>query len=123
MANPTNFRVVNPTTASATTTPYLNLLSASSARESMDVLTGTLNRIGLELGAVGSIQSRLRVAVSNLAQGRENVDTAASAILDVDVATEASQLVRQQILQQSATAILGQANQLPELALRLLQAK
>lgn len=123
LANPTNFRVVRPATTSVTTTPYINLLSAASARDSMKVFTETLNRIGLELGAVGSSQSRLRVAVSNLSQGRENFDIAASAILDVDVATEAGQLVKQRILQQSAASILSQANQLPQLALRLLQAE
>ena len=45
---------------------------------------------------------------------------AASQILDVDVSTEAAELVRKQILQSSAQAILAQANQAPELALKLL---
>lgn len=72
-------------------------------------------------GQLGASESRLNVAITNLQVARENFSAAESRIRDVDVASEAAELTRLNILQQAATAVLGQANQQPTLALSLLQ--
>jgi flagellin len=73
-------------------------------------------------GTLGAAESRLDVTIKNLEVARENFKAAESRIRDVDVATEAAELTRLNILQQAGTAILAQANQQPQLALRLIQA-
>jgi flagellin-like hook-associated protein FlgL len=103
-----------------TTIAPLNLNSRQSALESMDTIDQALERVSSELGSIGAMQSRLATATSNLQQSRENILAARSQIIDADVAQEAAQLVRNQILQQAAAAVLAQANSQPALALRLL---
>jgi flagellin len=72
-------------------------------------------------GGLGSSESRLLSAISNLQVARENLLAAESRIRDVDVATEAAELTRLNILQQTGAAVLAQANQQPQLALTLLR--
>lgn len=116
-----NFYSVLQGTTKATTTPYLDISSRQGALSAMSVIEGTLQRIGSELGAIGSQQSRLSVTLNTLAVSRENFQAAESRITDVDVAEESGQLVRSQILQRAASAVLAQANQSPALALTLLR--
>lgn len=70
---------------------------------------------------IGSQVNRLGYAISNLDVARENLIAAESRIRDLDVASEMANFTRWQILNQSGTAMLAQANQLPQLALQLLQ--
>jgi flagellin len=72
-------------------------------------------------GGLGAVESRLLSSVSNLQVARENYAAAESRIRDVDVASEAAELTRLNILQQTGAAILAQANLQPQLALALLQ--
>ncbi|WP_029893663.1 flagellin [Desulfohalovibrio reitneri] len=69
---------------------------------------------------LGSLQNRLENTITNLQVQAENLQASESRISDVDVATEMTEFVRQQILSQSATAMLSQANSLPRLATQLL---
>ena len=69
---------------------------------------------------LGAIQNRLENTVSNLSIQAENLQAAESRISDVDVATEMTEFTRQQIIVQSATAMLAQANSMSQLALQLL---
>jgi flagellin len=71
---------------------------------------------------LGSLQNRLQNTISNLQIQAENLQSAESRISDVDVAMEMTQFVRNQILTQSAVAMLAQANSLPRMALQLLSA-
>ncbi|MGD9610337.1 MAG: flagellin [Desulfovibrionaceae bacterium] len=70
---------------------------------------------------LGALQNRLENTISNLEIQAENLQAAESQISDVDVATEMTEYVRQQILTQSAVAMLSQANSLPKMALSLIQ--
>ena len=70
---------------------------------------------------LGALQNRLENTISNLEIQAENLQAAESQISDVDVATEMTQYVREQILTQSAVAMLSQANSLPRMALSLIQ--
>lgn len=66
------------------------------------------------------MQNRLENTISNLQIQAENLQAAESRISDVDVASEMTNFVKNQILTQSAVAMLSQANSLPQLALNLL---
>jgi flagellin len=70
---------------------------------------------------LGALENRLANTVTNLQIQSQNLQGAESQISDVDVATEMTEFVREQILTQSATAMLAQANSLPKIALQLIQ--
>ncbi|MBG0777500.1 MAG: flagellin [Desulfovibrionaceae bacterium] len=72
--------------------------------------------------SLGAMQNRLQNTITNLQVQAENLQAAESQISDVDVSTEMTEFVRNQILTQSAVAMLAQANSLPRLALNLLGA-
>ncbi len=69
---------------------------------------------------LGGLQNRLENTISNLETQAQNLQAAESRISDVDVATEMTQFVRNQILTQSAVAMLSQANSMPQMALSLI---
>ena len=69
---------------------------------------------------LGALQNRLENTISNLTIQAENLSTAESRISDVDVATEMTQFVRNQILTQSAVSMLSQANSMPQMAMSLI---
>jgi flagellin len=88
----------------------------------------TLNRIETAIGTlvvrratIGAFVNRLEATANNLQISNENQSAAEARIRNVDVAKESTTLASSQILQQAATAILSQANQLPSLALKLIQ--
>ena len=70
--------------------------------------------------ALGALQNRLENTISNLTTQAENLQAAESRISDVDVATEMTQFVRNQILTQAAVSMLSQANSIPQLAMQLI---
>ena len=70
---------------------------------------------------LGALQNRLENTITNLTTQAENLQSAESRISDVDVATEMTNFVRNQILTQSAVAMLSQANSMPQMALQLIQ--
>lgn len=70
---------------------------------------------------LGATQNRLENTVTNLSTQAENLQASESQISDVDVATEMTQFVRSQILTQSGTAMLAQANSLPQMLARLIE--
>lgn len=84
----------------------------------VDTMIDNLSRMRSELGAM---QNALESKMEYIDIARENALASRSRILDVDIAKESSQLVKNQILQQSAAAMLTQANTLPQIALQLLQ--
>ena len=98
-----------------------NTNAQSAARLALDAIQGAISSLASARGTLGSIQSRLQVAINTLSVARENYASAESRIRDVDVASEAAELTRLNILQQAGAAVLAQANQQPALALSLLQ--
>lgn len=69
---------------------------------------------------LGAMQNRLENTITNLNVQAENLQAAESRISDVDVSTEMTNFVREQILSQSAVAMLAQANSLPQMAMKLI---
>ncbi|NLW80997.1 MAG: flagellin [Desulfovibrionales bacterium] len=92
--------------------------NAQNALDALNTAITTKDNIRANLGA---LQNRLENTITNLTIQAENLQAAESRISDVDVATEMTNFVRNQILTQSAVAMLSQANSLPQMALQLLQ--
>ncbi|CAH0064452.1 MULTISPECIES: flagellin [Stenotrophomonas] len=95
-----------------------NQANADNAILAMDAALQSVNSARADLGA---IQNRFTSTIANLNTNSENLSAARSRIRDVDYAQETAELTRGQILQQAGTAMLAQANQVPQNVLRLLQ--
>lgn len=93
----------------------------SAARNALAAITGAVTSVNSIRGSLGTTEARLNTAINNLSTTRENVLAAASRITDADVASEAAELTRLNILQQAGASVLAQANQLPQLAIQLLR--
>jgi flagellin len=97
-----------------------DLLSTANAATEQLAITTAITELGLMRATNGADQSRLTFAGDLLAVNKTNLEAANSRIIDVDVAAESTQLARFNILQQSGTAMLAQANQSSQSILRLL---
>ncbi|MES9995798.1 flagellin [Desulfovibrio aminophilus] len=91
---------------------------AQAALDALDQAVVSKDNIRANLGA---LENRLNATISNLEVQSENLSAAQSQIADVDVATEMTNYTKQQIITQSAVAMLSQANSLPQMALSLIQ--
>ena len=107
-------------TASSLSIDALSVTSAAGALTALDSINTAIATVTSARGAVGAVQNRLVRAVSNQAVSVENLQAAESAIRDADIAEEIANLTRNQILVQSATAMVGQANLIPQSVLQLL---
>jgi flagellin len=95
--------------------------TAGSALNSIGRIDAAIGIISTERAKYGAAMNRLDVTVSSIQTMRVNLSAANSRIRDVDVAEETSQLARNQVLSQAGTSVLSQANQLPQMAMQLLQ--
>jgi flagellin len=93
----------------------------SAARAALAAINGAVTSVNTLRGTLGTVEARLNTAITNLATSRENTLAAEARITDADIAVEAAELTRLNILQQSGAAILAQANQQPQLAVQLLR--
>ena len=94
--------------------------TSASAAAAVTVLRTAISSIANDRAVVGANMSRLESESSTLSVLKDNIGSARSRIADVDVAVESANFARQQILVQSGTAMLAQANVLPQSALRLI---
>jgi flagellin len=83
-------------------------------------LDNALDSISKSRAVLGAAQNRLQATIDTLGTTSENLSAANSRIVDVDVATESSNMAKDQVLEQAGVSVLAQANQLPQLALKLL---
>jgi flagellin-like hook-associated protein FlgL len=97
------------------------LTTRADAMQSMAALDRTLSNLSRQRGVIGAYQSRLSIAINQVRSSADTFKAAESRIRDIDVASQVSEMVRMQILQQASASILAQANQSPRLALQLLQ--
>ena len=95
-------------------------VAQTNAQNALVAVQSAIDTVAIRRGTLGAGESRLNSAVNNLQIQRENLLAAESQIRDVDVAAEAAELVRLQIIQQAGSAVLAQANQQPALAVSLL---
>ena len=98
----------------------LSVTAAAQALTTLDTINNAISTVTQARGQVGAVQNRLTRSVGNLAVSIENLQAAESGIRDADIAAEIADLTRNQILVQSATAMVGQANLIPQSILQLL---
>jgi flagellin len=92
-----------------------------SASRSITVIDDAIDQVSNQRAALGAYQNRLEHTINNLRTASTNLTAAESRIRDVDMAAEMTEYTKNQILMQAANAMLGQANQLPQSVLSLLQ--
>ena len=95
--------------------------SAAAALDAMAAIDTALTAVNKQRSEFGAVQNRFDAVVSNLQVSAENQAASRARIMDADFATETSNLSRSQILQQAGTAMVAQANQLPQGVLSLLR--
>ncbi|EKT4071758.1 flagellin [Stenotrophomonas maltophilia] len=108
-------------TATAANVQKLDVSTVLGAQQAMEVVDKALGAINSTRADLGAIQNRFTSVVANLQTSSENLSASRSRIKDTDFAKETAELTRTQILQQAGTAMLAQANQVPQGVLSLLR--
>ena len=98
----------------------LSVTGAAQALTALDTINDAISSVTASRGKVGAVQNRLTRSIANLSVSVENLTAAESSIRDADIAEEVAELTRNQILVQTATAMVGQANLIPQSVLHLL---
>src|SRR5690606_19146674 len=109
------------TAVTANTVKDIDITTAAGAQASVLVIDDAIKQIDSQRAELGAVQNRFENTIANLQNIGENVSAAKGRIQDTDYAAETAALSKNQILQQAGTAILAQANQLPQAVLSLLQ--
>ena len=114
--------VLEATPSGATgTAGAISILTASDATDSLELISAALEQVAGNRAEYGALQNRLEYTVSNLMNVAEFTTSARSRIEDADFAAESARLAKAQVLQQTGTAMLAQANAAPQLALQLIR--
>jgi flagellin len=95
--------------------------SAAGAQTAITILDASLQTVSRARADMGAMQSRFEMTITNLQASSENLSAAKSRIMDADFAEETSKMTRAQIMQQAGTAMVAQANALPQGVLSLLR--
>ena len=107
--------------ASFSSIAAVDVSTATGASNALAVLDSALSQVNSARADLGAVQNRFTATVSNLGISSENLSASRSRILDADYAKETAELTRTQILQLAGTAMLAQANQIPQNVLSLLR--
>ncbi len=99
----------------------IDLSTQAGADDALATLDAAMYQVSRTRSGLGAIQSRVTMTIQNLTTTAENLSASESRIRDVDFAEETAVFTKNSILTQAATAMLAQANQLPQLALQLLK--
>jgi len=123
--DPANDRISFDSAAANSTLAALGMTSEAintkqGAQLSLGVIDEAMVRINSMRANFGALQNRLISTINNIQVSHENLSAANSRIRDADIAEESAELSRNQILMQAGTSMISQANQLPQLALKLL---
>ncbi|MGI6647702.1 MAG: flagellin [Bacillota bacterium] len=98
----------------------LSFLTAEDAGNAITVLDKAISIVSYQRSKLGAFQNRLEHTIDNLSTTTENLTAAESRVRDADMALEMTEFTKNNILNQAATAMLAQANQLPQGVLQLL---
>jgi len=98
-----------------------NITDVAGATAAMDAIDAALKAVNTERANYGAVQNRFEAIIGSLQVSAENQAAARGRIMDADFAAETANLSRTQILQQAGTAMVAQANALPQQVLKLLQ--
>lgn len=100
---------------------YISVLDHAAADAAIAAFDAAINKVSDARAQLGAVQNRIEHTINNLQVTHENLTAAESRIRDADMALEMTEFTRNNIINQSATAMLAQANQLPQGVLQLLQ--
>jgi flagellin len=98
----------------------VSVMTQASAEDAIDTFQNAISNVSSERSKLGALQNRLDHTINNLNTAEENLTAAESRISDVDMAKEMMSFTKNQILSQAGTAMMAQANQLPQGVLQLL---
>jgi len=98
----------------------IDISTRANAQDAILIVDSALDRVNTIRSEIGAVQNRMEFTIANLDIASENMSAAESRIRDADFAMETASFTRNQIMVQAATAILAQANTMPQLALQLL---
>jgi flagellin len=98
----------------------IDLSTVEGANKAMGMVNKALDRVSTQRAKLGAYQNRLEYAINNLRNTHSNLSSAESRIRDADIAMEMIEFTRNQIINQSGTAMLAQANMVPQGVLQLL---
>jgi len=99
----------------------IDVSTQDGANDALRAIDSAINQVSAAQAKSGALNNRLDVIINNLSEGLQNMSASRSRILDTDYATETTELAKQQIIQQAATAMLAQANQQSQGVLALLK--
>jgi len=111
-AGNTLFLAITTAASDATSGPYMAVVASASAY---------ITTLDTQRGLLGALQNQMEYSVNNITELSANLTSARSRVIDTDYASETANLTKGQILQQAATAMLAQANQMPNVILSLLK--
>jgi flagellin len=112
---------LNGAAATLNTISNIDISTVAGSNSAISLIDAALSQVNTQRAGLGAIQNRFTSLISNLQSGSENITSARSRIQDTDFAAETASLTRGQILQQAGTAMLAQANSLPNGVLALLR--
>lgn len=99
----------------------IDVTVSGGALRALDTMDAAMDRLNEVRSRIGAFQNRLEYAVNSLGETQEDMTSAYSALVDTDMAEEMVEYTQQNVLQQAATSVLSQANDLPQTVLSLLQ--
>lgn len=111
-AGNTLFLAITTAASDATSGPYMAVVASASEY---------ITTLDTQRGLLGALQNQMEYSVNNITELSANLTSARSRVIDTDYASETANLTKGQILQQAATAMLAQANQMPNVILSLLK--
>jgi flagellin len=112
---------ISDMSATALGVDRVNLTTAEGANKAIGLLNRAIDKVSAERSKLGSYQNRLEYAINNLRNTHSNLTSSESRIRDADIAMEMIEFTRNQIVNQSGTAMLAQANMAPQGVLQLLK--
>jgi flagellin len=115
-----SFTTLDGTTATLLTASGIDLSGRDTAASALSTIDDAIALVSDARSTLGAAGNRLQSAINNIQAFSEQLSAANSRIKDVDVAEETSRMARSSILQQAGVSVLAQANQQPQLALKLL---
>ena len=120
LTTPKSIKVNSSIESEKNISEYPSIDTQDKAQQMLDKIDQAIERKDKIRAHLGALQNRLENTITNITTQAENLQAAESRISDVDVATEMTEFVRQQILAQSAVAMLSQANSMPQMAMQII---
>ncbi|MEM9131550.1 MAG: flagellin [Actinomycetota bacterium] len=111
---------LDATSLGGTDLTALDVTDAANSRTSIESIDAAIAAVSTSRGSLGAVQNRFESTIRNLQVTTENLSASESRIRDTDMAEEMTKFTKNQILQQAGTAMLSQANAIPQSVLRLL---